>query len=308
MRRIALALALAGCNQVFGVDHTQLAPDADVDLDDDQIADDVDNCRAIANPSQSDDDSDGIGDRCDNCPLVENTSQVDSDGDAIGDVCDPHPLQGGDCLVLFDSFDDPTAFDARWHVVTNVATPPLPSPGEVRLSASMDDEYLVLLPRIADGGVLDGRFDVQSLMRATLSSTGAEAGVVSNFAAATMNRYGYLCTAVRSQTDMPALVQAYAAPMQNGTPGLSLQLMSSRPLDDRLLARSGLEDAFMNPLVRCRIDHGVALGVATIQDTSMQLWNDGEPGIAVFQADVTVHAAAFYRYAPGGTCPPAEIR
>lgn len=308
MRRVVLALALAGCNQVFGVGHTQVAPDADLDVDDDQVADDLDNCPSIANPSQADDDGDGIGDGCDNCPLVENTSQVDGDGDAIGDVCDPHPLQSGDCLVLFDTFDDPAGFDARWHVVTNAATPPQPMPGEVKLAASANNEFLVLLPRDAVGGVLDGRFNVQALMRAPLTASGAEVGVVSSFVAAGANRYGYLCTAQAPQPPSFGFAHALAAPPPSGLPGTALQVMSTRPLGDRLLARMGVEDAASKPLLRCRLDHGVALGVATLPDTSMQLWTDGEPGIVVFEENVTVLAAAFYRYLPGGTCPAAELR
>lgn len=308
MRRLLLVVALAGCNQVFGVDHTQLVPDADLDVDDDLILDAVDNCPAIANASQADDDIDGVGDRCDNCPLVENTGQVDGDGDGVGDVCDPHPLQSADCLVLFDTFDDPAAFDAHWHVVTNVTAPPLPSAGEVSLKASADDAYLVLLPRDGAGGVLDGRFDVQALMRAPLTASGAEVGVLSNFVAGATNRYGYLCSAQGPLGTSFGLVHALAAAPPSGAPGSALQAMSTRPLGDRLLARMGVEDAASTPLVRCRIDHGVALGVATIPDTSMQLWTDGEPGIVVFEENIAVLAATFYRYMPGGTCAPAVYR
>jgi M6 family metalloprotease-like protein len=58
------------------------------DSDGDGIADDVDNCPTLSNPTQTDTDSDGVGDTCDNCPTVANPTQIDSDSDGIGDACD----------------------------------------------------------------------------------------------------------------------------------------------------------------------------------------------------------------------------
>jgi len=58
------------------------------DTDGDGIADELDNCPAVANPTQRDTDGDGIGDRCDNCRLVANPLQEDADGDGVGDACD----------------------------------------------------------------------------------------------------------------------------------------------------------------------------------------------------------------------------
>jgi N-acetylneuraminic acid mutarotase len=84
------------------------------DLDGDGIADCVDNCPTVANPSQPDADHDGMGDACDtctdtdgdgfgdpgfpgntcptdDCPAVANPSQQDIDGDGRGDACDNCP-------------------------------------------------------------------------------------------------------------------------------------------------------------------------------------------------------------------------
>jgi hypothetical protein len=93
------------------------------DLDDDGVADGVDNCPSIANPEQADfdedglgnfcdsdddndgvedsqdafpfdatedtdSDQDGIGDNGDNCPVVANPDQVDQDQDGLGNACD----------------------------------------------------------------------------------------------------------------------------------------------------------------------------------------------------------------------------
>jgi hypothetical protein len=70
-------------------------PDACEDDDDgDGVADDVDNCVGVANPTvegataQADTDGDGIGDVCDLCPNVADAAQDDRDEDGVGDLCD----------------------------------------------------------------------------------------------------------------------------------------------------------------------------------------------------------------------------
>jgi hypothetical protein len=62
-----------------------------IDGDGDGVADDVDNCPAVANSDQLDTDGDGVGDPCDNCPAVPNPDQADADSDGIGDACDNQP-------------------------------------------------------------------------------------------------------------------------------------------------------------------------------------------------------------------------
>jgi hypothetical protein len=87
-RVVVYGLLLAGCNQVFGLEGTELEQD---DVDGDGIRDAEDNCATIANAGQADGDSDGLGDACDLCPQLSSADQHDEDRDGIGDACDACP-------------------------------------------------------------------------------------------------------------------------------------------------------------------------------------------------------------------------
>lgn len=73
---------------------------ADVDSDQDGIADSADNCQAVANYDQRDLDRNGVGDACDpdidgdgiqnakdDCPYNADPGQKDADGNGVGDAC-----------------------------------------------------------------------------------------------------------------------------------------------------------------------------------------------------------------------------
>src|SRR5262245_9859314 len=123
VRAWALAL-VAACNAVYGLRETELIDSATApDIDNDGVADATDNCPLVANPSQHDEDDDLIGDACDNCPIVSNPGQADiGDGDGVGDDCDPHPGRSGDCLILFDTFVDPSMFSSHWRLTADSST------------------------------------------------------------------------------------------------------------------------------------------------------------------------------------------
>ncbi|MBI5607589.1 MAG: phosphodiester glycosidase family protein [Deltaproteobacteria bacterium] len=97
------------------------------DYDSDGIADALDNCPYLANPSQvdldgdkqgdacdPDDDNDGEPDQADNCATTYNPDQVDSDGDGQGDDCDATPGAGKDAVEAADSSEpDESAEDIK---------------------------------------------------------------------------------------------------------------------------------------------------------------------------------------------------
>ena len=83
-------------------DKTCTATFNDIDLDDDDVADGIDNCLEDYNPDQADFDGDGIGDVCDQCPddplKTElgicgcGVADTDTDADGTADCNDQCPI------------------------------------------------------------------------------------------------------------------------------------------------------------------------------------------------------------------------
>jgi len=109
---VVLAL-LTGCNQVYGLDATELAPDESKDLDSDNIPDVEDPCLASEADRVADFDQDGVLDDVDGCLLVDNT--IDSDADGISDICDPHPMLAGDRVRCSTTFQSQELSSAIWR-------------------------------------------------------------------------------------------------------------------------------------------------------------------------------------------------
>lgn len=73
------------------------------DRDNDGVADNVDNCPDLPNPTQDNEDGDAFGDACDGCPPIADDTQSDADHDGVDDACDPDPGMANH-LVLFEGF------------------------------------------------------------------------------------------------------------------------------------------------------------------------------------------------------------
>src|SRR5262252_1919385 len=162
MRPVGL-IAIAACNSALGIDHTTLAIDALADSDGDGVADELDNCPSLPNPSQSDVDHDGIGDACDDCPLVSDPDQhADADGDGVGDLCDPHPTLAKDCLIVLDTFGDPSTFASHWLALP-AGTPDVvaTASGVVVFPNGTDNSFAAFVARDDAGAVITGAFSVQ---------------------------------------------------------------------------------------------------------------------------------------------------
>ena len=56
----------------------------------------LDNCPFVVNPTQEDHDDDLVGDACDNCKNVSNHNQEDKNNNLVGDTCDDEYDQDND--------------------------------------------------------------------------------------------------------------------------------------------------------------------------------------------------------------------
>jgi len=93
------------CNGIDDNCNGQIDDDAaGVDSDGDGAHNACDNCRFVANPTQTDSDGDHVGNACDNCINAPNPSQADADGDGRGDACD-------NCPTIPNGFQDDTDAD-----------------------------------------------------------------------------------------------------------------------------------------------------------------------------------------------------
>jgi len=103
---VLVGLGLAGCDQLFHLDEVgPQAPDA------------AHLGRVIDDPT-GDLDGDMVPNAMDLCPTINQqevpNAGTDADMDGVGDACDPHPTNPGDCLALFDDFQNQATPASAW--------------------------------------------------------------------------------------------------------------------------------------------------------------------------------------------------
>jgi hypothetical protein len=148
------------------------------DPDQDGLATAQDNCPLVSNRNQANEDGDALGDACDPCPPVAGmNANSDSDGDGVGNACDPNPNIGGDRLLVFEGFSDPTTITpgftslGSWSYVNGtamVSAPqtqaawlkwslnPVPARTTVRAAGAIANLFSTAGVPLTGAGVLEG--------------------------------------------------------------------------------------------------------------------------------------------------------
>lgn len=304
---------VAGCNQIFSVQHTQqvdgamtdvvfVPPDAP-DGDMDRVPDYADNCPTVSNPpsmidhKQSDIDGDGVGDACDNCPIVANTTQQDvGEGaqgpDGVGDACDPSPLGPGDCLLLVDSFADPAEFAAHWDVLPAASASDVTVAPHSITIASPSQPIAILSKEIRDTQPLG----IQMLgQRPGPSSSAGQAGVVT--IGTPDLKSGYHGWLAQGTTTSGLTFHVDLDATHTGEGGLS----NSPILPDLLLRLENLPGV-LGTHIRGRADYGNAVATADVM-SQLAFPTGDRHGAYAAGTTLIVYGIAIYGRNTGSGCP-----
>ena len=133
------------------------------DADGDGVVDVLDNCPAIANPSQANSDTDALGDACDNCDTVANNNQIDCDASFVGDACEIASgalvdangnglvdccEPGNECSTAAIEWSVSSGGNGHWY---RLVTGPCRGWTSARDSALADHGYLATIASAAEG-------------------------------------------------------------------------------------------------------------------------------------------------------------
>jgi len=297
--RSLVPLVLVGCNQLYGLDPTELSPPPD--RDGDGVANSKDNCVDLPNEDQSDLDGDGNGDVCDNCPLVGNPHQNDDfDQDGIGDLCDPHPNRAGDCLSLLDRFPSADEVAAQWRIVTAESSPAVTwTQKGVEIMPATNSTGIAIVAKAPGPLPVTSIFDVIVLGTTKLAQSKLGFAAVSNLSSVDD---GYRCVIERVGLQAYSIKAILAGSSTLGSPGD----LSAPPINDDVLARLVSEAAEGPQILTCRIDYGVGVGVNVSSTVTTEI--TGAPGVFVGSTQSTIRAIAFYHFQPGIACLEPEVR
>ena len=139
---MALALALTGCQQIFGLSPAVVAADANRDGSGDP------GCAALPLRAADNDDGDAFDDLVDGCIGTPGTSMNDGDFDALWDDCDPRPGKDHRFCVL--TLRDPASDEMPWSEV-------LDAPGWlVADSTATADANAVVMPLMTRASLSEG--------------------------------------------------------------------------------------------------------------------------------------------------------
>lgn len=293
-------LALAACNQAYDLVPTTLS-----DLDGDGLLDPEDNCPTIANDDQADYDGDTVGDACDNCRIVANADQSAlGDADALGDACDPHPTDDGDCLVILDTFRDPSEVAMHWRTVSDESSP------DVRVETGRVTITPAATPPVTGDGIAflatDPEFQgvlVDVIARGRLPVLSVDADQHAQVSAVT--NMSTLFDGNKCMLRSPK--RPIAQPELNGGLIGATQPLVPAPVHDSLLLRLSLDDADPILRVRCRIDYGVAASGGEL-NAQIRPVSTGAPGVLTTRDALELNAVALSRFMPGQACPATIVR
>lgn len=299
----AALVVIGGCNQVFGVDGTDLV--MEIDSDSDGVIDLEDNCRTVGNDDQLDFDADGVGDACDNCPLFANTTQNNagetSGRDDVGDDCDPNPTVGGDCLILVDQFRDPAALAENWELVygSGQTAPALTHAGDhVTFEPHASNKPQFMVARVNDAR-LAGRFSVGLVADWSPSVDFAEVMAATDV---TDVDHHLVCGVQRISPTAAATVIRFQVSASTSQVGAGY--ISGPPVRSDLSIRLAVERETMD-VARCSLKWGVADGVSTTNNP-MEALPVGGAGVMATNEPVSIRAVALYQTL--ASCPATIVR